>query len=156
MSKIKVADFYYGAVLSLLFNNNIVPALVEGNDDRQVYDFTTNNIDFRLYIKYRSKCYTGTTGEYRSWQFSFSKEDLEEITDYLKGGYNLQLALGCGTDGLNGSELAVLNSEDIRKCFVSGKTSITISRAKGERAFRISIGGGRDNSIRVPSNRLIG
>ena len=38
MSKIKVADFYYGAVLSMLFNNHINPALVEGDDDRQGFN----------------------------------------------------------------------------------------------------------------------
>ncbi|MDI3476620.1 MAG: hypothetical protein PWQ59_145 [Thermoanaerobacterium sp.] len=51
MSKLKVADFYYGAVLSMLFTRGIVPALVECNNDRQVYDFTTDNADFRLFIK---------------------------------------------------------------------------------------------------------
>ena len=55
MPKLKVADFYYGSVLSLLFNNHIVPALVEGNSDRQVYDLTTNQAEFRLFIKYRSE-----------------------------------------------------------------------------------------------------
>jgi hypothetical protein len=29
MSKIKVADFYYGAVLSMLFSHGIKPALIE-------------------------------------------------------------------------------------------------------------------------------
>ena len=53
MSKIKVSDFYYGAVLSMLFNRHISPALVESDDDRQVYDLTTNKDNYRLYIKYR-------------------------------------------------------------------------------------------------------
>lgn len=35
MSKTKVEDFFYGAVLSMLFNNHINPALVEGDDDRR-------------------------------------------------------------------------------------------------------------------------
>lgn len=34
MSKIKMADFYYGAVLSMLFHNGVMPALVENGDDR--------------------------------------------------------------------------------------------------------------------------
>ena len=54
MSKIKVADFYYGAVLSMLFSHGIKPALVENGADRQVYDITTNKSEFRLYVKYRA------------------------------------------------------------------------------------------------------
>ena len=38
MSKIKVADFYYGAVLSMLFNSKVNPALVESDENRQIYD----------------------------------------------------------------------------------------------------------------------
>ena len=155
MPKLKVADFYYGSVLSLLFNNHIVPALVEGNSDRQVYDLTTNQAEFRLFIKYRSENFAGA-GEYKSWQFVFSESDLNEIASYIDSGKNLLLALVCGSKKLNESELAILNIDDIEQCLGNGKTSLTISRDKGEKAFRISIGGGRDNSIKVPSNRFIG
>lgn len=153
--KFRVADFYYGAVLSLLFNNGIDPALVESNSSRQIYDFTTDNIDFRLFIKYRAKGRLGKGGDYRSWQFKFSEEDLAEIFKYLDEGYNLSLALVCGEKRLSESEYAVLNSEEIKQCFENEKTSITISRAKGEKAFRIPVGGRRNKSIRIPSNRLI-
>ena len=54
MSMLKEADFYYGAILSTLLNHNICPALIEGGTDRQVYDFTTDHKDFRLFVKYRS------------------------------------------------------------------------------------------------------
>lgn len=54
MSKIKVADFYYGAVLSMLFNSKVNPALVESDENRQLYDLTTNDGSWRLYIKYRA------------------------------------------------------------------------------------------------------
>ena len=53
MSIIKVADFYYGAVLSMLFSHGIKPAFVENGADRQVYDITTNKSEFRLNVKYR-------------------------------------------------------------------------------------------------------
>ena len=42
MSILKEADFYYGAVLSTLINRGICPALVESGEDRQIYDFVTN------------------------------------------------------------------------------------------------------------------
>jgi len=96
----------------------------------------------------------GKKDNYRSWQFTFSKEDLDEIFRYLDEKYNLLLALVCGEEKLHESEYAVLNSEEIKQCFGNNKTSITISRIKGEKAFRISIGGGRSKSIKIPSNRL--
>jgi hypothetical protein len=156
MSKFKVADFYYGAVLSMLFNRGISPALVESNNERQVYDFTTDNVDFRVFIKYRAQGRIGKNGDYRSWQFVFTAEDITKISEYLGEERNLLLALVCGEEKLDDSELAVINSEEIKQCLENGKTSITISRAKGEKAFRISLGGGRDNPIKIPSNRLIG
>jgi hypothetical protein len=156
MSKFKVADFYYGAVLSMLFNRGIAPALVESNNDRQVYDFTINNGDFRLFMKYRALGRKGKNPDYRSWQFIFTDDDLNKIYEYIGERRNLLLALVCGDATLNKSELAIVNSEEIKKCLGSDKNSFTISRIKGEKAFRISIGGGRDNSIKIPSNRLIG
>lgn len=55
MSVLKVSDFYYGAVLSKLLSDKITPALIEGGVDRQIYEFTTDLGDFRLFLKYRSK-----------------------------------------------------------------------------------------------------
>lgn len=153
--KLRIADFYYGAVLSLLFNNDIDPALVESSNSRQVYDFTTDNVDFRIFIKYRKKSRLGSGGDYRSWQFTLSDSDLSEISKFLGEGRNLLLALVCGEERLNQSEYAVLNSKEIKQCLENNKTSITISRLKGEKAFRIPVGGGRDSSIKIPSNRVI-
>lgn len=84
MSKFKVADFYYGAVLSILFNRGIAPALVESNNDRQVYDFATDNGDFRLFIKYRALGRKGKNPDYRSWQFILTDDDLNKIYEYME------------------------------------------------------------------------
>ncbi|KUO63251.1 MAG: hypothetical protein APF84_01795 [Gracilibacter sp. BRH_c7a] len=154
MSKIKVADFYYGAVLSMLFHNNIKPALVEGNDDRQVYDLTTNNTEFRLFIKYRTDKQNIITKDYNSWVFILSENDRKEILYYLDSGYNLIIALACGVKGLIDSELAMLDKHEIKQIIDLQKGSITISRRKNERSFRISIGGGRNSSIQIKANRF--
>ncbi|MEL7658165.1 MAG: hypothetical protein AAGU75_19905 [Bacillota bacterium] len=153
MSKLKVADFYYGAVLSTLFNNGITPMLIEGGVDRQVYDFTTDQANFRLFVKYRS---TGRDGanEYKSWTFVLSANDIAELRTFLNEGKNVSLALVCGNGGFNDSEYAVLHADELESLLISGKESITISRAKGEKAFRVSIGHGRDNAMKIPSNRL--
>lgn len=154
MSKIKVADFYYGAVLSMLFNNNINPALVEGNDDRQVYDLTTDTGVCRLFIKYRANKQDTKTPDYNSWVFVVTDSDKKEMVDYLHSGYNLLLALVCGVTGISGSEIAVLDKYQIEELIGLGKNSITISRKKNERAYRISVGGGREKAMQIRNNRF--
>ena len=154
MSKFKEADFYYGAVLSALFNNGISPMLLEGGTDRQVYNFTTNATDFRLFIKYRSEGRAGAKDGYISWTFVFSYEDVTELKKYIADSQHLSLGLVCSMKQFNDSEYVVLHKEEIQEIFDAGKTSLTVSRKKGEKAFRISMGGGRENSMSVPSNRL--
>jgi hypothetical protein len=76
MSKIKVADFYYGAALSVLFNNSdskISAALIESDDSRQLYCLTTNNNECRLFIKYRSDKIDTKTEDYYSWLFGLTE-----------------------------------------------------------------------------------
>jgi len=99
----------------MLFHNNIKPALVEGNDDRQVYDLTTNNTEFRLFIKYRTDKQNIITKDYNSWVFILSENDRKEILYYLDSGYNLIIALACGVKGLIDSELAMLDKHEIKQ-----------------------------------------
>ena len=154
MAALKEADFYYGAVLSTLLNNKINPVIVECGNDRQVYDFSTNDIDFRLFVKYRSSTIDTKAPDYSSWQFVFSQQDIDELSVYLQSGKTLSLGLICGDVPLRKSKYAVLHSDDIQALFAMKKKSITIGIKKGERAFRISIGGGRANSKKIKSNRL--
>ena len=153
MSKIKVADFYYGAVLSMLFHNGVMPALVENGDDRQVYDFTTDKSECRLFIKYRANKQDTKKPDYSSWIFAIS-DDKAELQKYIDEGKNLLLALVCVSSELDKSQLAILDKSQIQDILSREKTSITISRIKGEKAFRISVGGGRENSIQVKCNRF--
>ena len=94
MSKIKVADFYYGAVLSMLFNRHVNPALVESDDNRQIYDLTTNNGSCRLYIKYRADRIKTKTEDYNSWQFGFSQSEIDELKNYMNSNINFVYGTG--------------------------------------------------------------
>lgn len=154
MSKIKTADFYYGAVLSMLFNNKVVPALVEGGDDRQVYGFTTDRTENILFVKYRSKKGDTKKKNYSSWQFNMTANDLKEIKGYIDGGSNILLTLVCGSKKLSNSEIAVLDKEEILELMRLGKKSINISRIKGEHSFRVSIGGSREDAMKIKCNRF--
>lgn len=153
MSTIKISDFYYGAVLSMLFSHNIKPALIETGTDRQVYDFTTNNSEFKLFVKYRAKKQVTKSDNYNSWVFSI-KDDIDELNEYIHNGYKLILALVCGSEDLKESQLAILDGYDLTRLMMLGKTSITISRKKGEKFFRISNGGKRENAIQIKCNRF--
>ena len=154
MSQLKKSDFYYGAVLSTLLNNEICPALIEGGTDRQVYDFTTDHKDFRLFLKFVSAPIKTQTTDYRSWQFVFSPSDISELNKYMKLDKGLSVGLICGEKTLTQSQYAVLDKEVISQIFQMQKDSVTISIKKGERFFRLFIGGGRDNAIRIKRNRL--
>ena len=101
MAKLLESDFYYGAILSTLLNNGICPMLIEGGTDRQVYDFTTNDKEFRLFAKYRSTPINTKTEGYNSWQFIFSEKDMDEIKAYLNSGKEFSIGLVCGADALN-------------------------------------------------------
>lgn len=152
MGKMSQADFFFGAALSVLFNNNMVPVLVENGSDRRIYDVTTNDGDFRLYMKYRKK--PSTDNEFlTSWQFIFSQEEIEEFKNKCKE--NIRLILICGKENLKNSEFAVLYNSEIKEAICdSEKNSITIGRKKHARNFYISMRGGRKNDLHITANRL--
>ena len=79
---------------------------------------------------------------------------MNEITAYLNSGKEFSIGLVCGEDALNQSQYAVLKREIIEELIKQGKTSITLSRKKGERAFRLSIGGGRENALKIKANEI--
>lgn len=154
MAKLKESDFYYGAILSMLLNNGICPMLIEGGDNRRVYEFTTNKKNFRLFLKYRSSPLNTKKEDYWSWQFIFSDGDMDYIRECLNSENLFVIGLVCGVEGLNNSEYAALQREHIEEIIKQGKTSVTLSRRKGEHDFRLSTGGGRENSMRIKASKI--
>lgn len=153
MAYLKEADFYYGAILSHCFHNGVRPMLIEGSADRQVYDCTTDQGDFKLFTKYRSAPIQSKTEGYNSWQFSFSTDDISELCAFAAEEADLSVGLVCGNSPLNQSEIAFLHKEEISALLEANKESITISRKSGEKKFRISMGGGRENALPIATNR---
>ena len=72
----------------------------------------------------------------------------------INEGYNLIIALICGVADLADSEVALLDKEQIQELIALDKDSITISRRKNERAYRIPLDGGRENAMLVKYNRF--
>lgn len=153
MVKLKIADFYYGAVISFLLNNHITPSLIESGKDRRIYNFTTNSMDFRLVVKYRAEKTEVKNDEYSSWTFQLLKE-YEYMNQALDDRTIALFCLVCGDENLKNSELVVLTLEDMTKLKKQKKGSVTISRKGKEKYYRIAMGGGRENSLKIPGNRL--
>ena len=155
MAEIKMCDYYYGAVLSNLFNHNVAPALIENGDKRRVFSFTTNNTEFTLFVKYSSKAVTNNVNNgFRSWKFVLT-DDYQKISEYLSNNSNVLLALVCATEELKGSELALLDSSELRQLIATSKSSINISRRKNERYYTIAVDKNRtDNCIKIKANKL--
>ena len=76
------------------------------------------------------------------------------MTPFMSDEKHLSVGPVGGEDQLNKSQYAVLHREEVIRLFDEQKDSFTISRKTGEKAFRISIGGGRENALQIPSNRL--
>lgn len=153
MASLKKADFYYGAILSHLVNEKAFPALIEEGAGRRMYAFTTNQGNFRLYAKYRANPTDTKRSDYSSWQFTFMQNETIELRRYLDDKAPLSMALVCGTEALDGCEIAFLHKAEIAEILNAGKNSLTISRRKGERNFRVSVGGGRENAMLIECNR---
>lgn len=153
MAVLKEADFYYGAILSHCFHNGIRPMLIEGSADRQVYDCTTDQGDFKLFTKYRSAPIPSKTEGYDSWQFGFSADDITELRTFVVDEEELSVGLVCGKAALNQSEIAFLHKNEIVALLKAEKSSITISRKTREKKFRISMGGSRENGLQIECNR---
>ena len=128
--------------------------LIEGGDDRQVYDFTTDHKDFRVYLKYRSMPNKTKTEGYSSWTFPFTDNEIAEIRQYLVSGKEFSVGLICGAKELKYSQYAVLKKDIVEELLTRNIFSPTISIKKNEQYFRISIGGGRENSLTVKAKDL--
>ena len=154
MSEMKMCDYYYGAVLSNLFSHNVVPALIENGDKRRVYSFTTDNNEFTLFVKYTSKAISNRINGYRSWRFTLS-DDYQRLSEYLSHNNNVLLALVCATEELKGSELALLDSSELKQLIATSKSSINISRKKNERYYTIAVDNKRiHDCIKIKANKL--
>ncbi len=153
MASMKESDFYYGAVISTLINNKICPALVESGKDRQIYEFTTDQGDFKLFLKYRSAPKTKNEDGYRSWQFNFTESDLKRLCQYIEENKHLSVGLVCGENKLGNSMYTVLHKEEVRLLLGAGKESVTVSIKKSEKKFRIEVGGGRKKAMMIPTSR---
>lgn len=148
MAQVKLLDSYYGMALSWLFRNKIQPVLISAGEQKQIYEFTTNTSrkDFILYLMYR-KQRENIKDDYASWHFGDIRENIAELEKHAAQGKNPVLALICVKKDLKDSEIGFLFQKDLQK--IKDRTSVTLSRKKREKSFRIQMGGKRDDAVSV-------
>jgi len=151
-------DFYYGAILSALIGKKYKTVLIDNHSkDSRIY-FLTSDLedDFIAYLKF---CMSPKKNkdDSTSWQFIFSKEEIEYLANKLCKNENIKLILLCGKKNLRYSEIAIIESDEI-ECSLFGtgqnRSRITLSRKKGFESYSLSRGGGRANDIKIPTNRI--
>ena len=122
---LRKGDFYCGAFLSILLNNNdnnIIPILFDENDNsnRRIYDICTNSGDYIVYIKYSEKpsSINNNKNSYL-WTFTFTKIQLDEIKKIFKeksDDKKMVFVFICAFSTLKDSKFAVVDSSEILKC----------------------------------------
>lgn len=156
MFYLKKQDFYYGAMLSALISKKYRTVLIDGNDDRKIYQFTSDTEpDFIAYFKF---CMAPTIRENsKSWTFVFSDDEIEYIKELICKDINIKLILLCGNKDFKNCEIAIVNKNEIEDSIFQkseDKKRITLYREKNYARYLISRGGGRSNDLPIPTNRI--
>ena len=166
MGAFKKADFYYGALFSLLINKGLCPALIEKEveNSRRRFQITTDNDSYEFYCKYTSNP-TGSTNP--TWAFSFTENERKELTVLLQSNKNVIFALVCTQIDLtsNLQELALVDKLDFTKCvdfntYKQSSPRISVKAVKGSDKLRIWGNkrpdkiGKDDNTIKIERNRI--
>lgn len=169
MTTICKADYYYGALLSALVNGGLAPALFEKeNDNRQIYEVTTNKASYIIYTKYNT---TPSGSKDFTWSFSFSDNEIEEITKIHQENNKEKefiFAFICSQKQLSAYNQVIaivywdefLECVDIKKEQVRGTARLAVKAVKGSPWLRIygskraDMLDGKDNTIKIERNRL--
>lgn len=131
MANINKADFYYGAMLSVMITRGVQkPALFDESENKRIYTFCTDKGDYQMYMKYVSAPLPRKNDNAQLWQFSFSPDEIETIDSTQDNGKKTLFGLICAKEKLNESELVILNLEQAKKCL-----GLDVSRV----SYRISV-----------------
>lgn len=109
--RVNKSDYYYGALLSKILDNNCTPVLVNKDANRGVYKITTNNRETLIYMKYVTNKQDDLL-----WNFRFTKENLEEIKSYMEQDVDLMFGLICSYESLLFTELGLCKLDEFKKC----------------------------------------
>ncbi|HCC02563.1 MAG TPA: hypothetical protein DHW78_07215 [Ruminococcaceae bacterium] len=139
-------DFYFGAVLSVFLRGaktHYTPSLISSNNKNgRIYEFAVDREpDFILVMSYASHPRPDTADkDYDSWFFNFTVEQQNIIKSCIDDKKGIKIALMCGKDKWNQSELALMNDDDIAETIYQNnkiKSTVTIRRDKNKHSYFI-------------------
>ena len=104
--RVNKSDYYYGAFLSKVLDSDCTPALVTKDSNRGVYKIFTDKGEHIVYMKYVTN-----KEDDMLWNFAFTKDNLEEIKDYIKDNVNIMFGLICSYEDLLDTELGLCTLE---------------------------------------------
>ena len=155
MPKLQNVDFYYGAALNMIFryNKDAMTSMVETTDYKQVYKLTTNKSkqDFIIIMKHSSPNNRIKT-DYMSWQFKLSDIDRECLRKYHNEHLPTFMMFVCLSENLSGSEILIVNYEEIEP--IIDKNSIIIGIEKYKNYALMFIEKAKTNALHIPRNRI--
>lgn len=157
MLYLKKKDFYFGSILSAIIGNKYKTVLIDSSsDDNRTYLFTSDTEkDFIAFLK--ASMSPTVRNKTTSWQFIFSDNEIAYIKHAICNEQNIKLFLLCGRKELRNSEIAILECDEICDSIFQNsvdKKSITVRKQTGFNNYYISRGGGRENDLKIPMNRI--
>lgn len=109
--RVNKSDYYYGAFLSKILDNGCTPALLTNDANRGVYKITTDSGEYIIYMKYLTNHQDDLL-----WNFSFTKDNLEEIKEYVEKDEKLMFGFICSYESLLFTELGLCDLDEFKRC----------------------------------------
>ncbi|OWZ84101.1 hypothetical protein [Natranaerobius trueperi] len=158
MCNVRKSDHYYGVLLSVLINNEFSPVMIEAGDKRKIYGvFTNKGGEYQIYSKFLSGP-SSNSKDSSTWKFAFSENEINEIKDIESTedlGKETIFAFICSQKKMNGTELALIKFEELKKCIdlnrqYQGQLTVSIMRKKGSHGLWVyGTDRSREQSIKV-------
>lgn len=109
--RVNKSDYYYGAFLSKVLDSGSTTALVTKDGNRGVYRISTDNGEYIIYMKYLTNQQDDLL-----WNFSFTKDNFDEIKEYMKADEKLMFGFICSYESLLFTELGLCDLEEFEAC----------------------------------------
>ena len=166
MSKLKVADFYYGAFLSDLLNTpGGRPSLFDETGSRSIYRLETNNNEESYFFAKYVTDIKNKNDSFNHWIFNFTPAEIAKLQELHEEKGRVKVVLICVKESLADSELAIIDYDDAMNC-LGVNTGVkpyrinikAYSKKHGLRMYgsgRADKLDGKDNTIRITRQELV-
>lgn len=156
MSETKKSHHYFGAALSHLINNGCKIAIIESSSTINTYSIFTDANEYELLMKYRALDRISTKRDSRSWNFSFTPDEVYKIWGkFVDKDDNKErfLLLVCSQKNLKNTEFVLINKQHIQDIFYQNeKVSITVRIEKHSPYIQIHLEKSQNGCLQIQRN----